>query len=283
MAVVDLSKYDNFFFNCDGVIWYGSQAIPGSGETLRKLHAMGKKVFFVTNNPALSQSDLAEKIKSFGYQCQPSQIYGTAKATGVYLLKRYPHIRKVFVIGQPAYKHELESLGLTVIHSHDFPQARIQSLEHLKSIRPDPEVQAVVVGTQMSFSYLGAYYGAMCVQRGAKLLASTRDSYFILKDGIRMPGCGTMLAFMEAATDQKAEVVGKPTPFFMEWAQESEGIDLSRTLMIGDSMTADIQFAVNVGIHSLLVLSGVTGMGDLSQHTIRPTYILPSLSSLIPH
>ena len=281
MSGVDLTRYDYFFFDCDGVIWLGTQEIPGSIATLNRLLSLGKRIYFVTNNPALSQQEICQRIAHFGFPCHENQVFGSAKATGIYLRRRYPSIQKVYLIGQLAHKQELESLGLRVVHNSEFAEKQISSLEQLKSLQPDRDIEAVVVATQMSFSYLSAYYGSICVQRGAKLISTTKDAYFILRDGIRMPGCGTLLAFMENATAKSAEMVGKPSPFFMEWAQESEGVDPKRSLMIGDSLASDIQFANNVGIESVLVLSGVTKAADVAASPHKPTYILRSLADLV--
>jgi len=281
MAKPDLSQFDSFFFDCDGVIWLGTQPIPGSIATLNHLHSLGKRIYFVTNNPALSQAEIAHRITSLGYNCQERQVFGSAKASGIYLHRRYPSIHKVYLIGQMAHKRELESLGLQVVHNSEFAESSIRSLEQLKAIRPDAGIEAVVVGTQMSFNYLSAYYGSICVQRGAKLIGITHDSYFILKEGVRMPGCGTLLTFMETATGQKAEMMGKPSPFFMEWARDSEGVEPRKALMVGDSLDADIHFANNVGMPSVLVLSGVTKAHEVAKSPHQPTYILPTLADLI--
>jgi phosphoglycolate/pyridoxal phosphate phosphatase family enzyme len=281
MATVDLSQLDSFFFDCDGVIWLGNQPIPGSIATLNHLHSLGKRIYFVTNNPALSQAEIAQKITDLGYKCEERQVFGNAKGTGVYIRRRYPSIRKVYLIGQMAQKREMESLGLRVVHNSEFSESSIKSLEQLKSLRPDADIEAVIVSTQMSFNYLAAYYGSICVQRGAKLIGTARDCYFILKEGVRMPGCGTLLTFLENATGKQGELVGKPSPFFMEWAQDSEGVEPKRTLMVGDSLVTDIQFANNVGMASLLVLSGVTKAKDVTGSLHQPTYTLNTLADLI--
>ena len=284
MTAVDLERYDNFLFDCDGVIWCGKQAIPGSVETLNKLQEMGKRVFFVTNTASLTQKGLAKKLTSKGYVCKPEQVYSSALATAVYLRKRYPSIRKVFLLGQEAFKRELESQGLTVIHSDDFPKAQqVKDWADLKTIQPDADIEAVVLGSQLSFTYHAACYASICVQRGAKLVAASHDPYFEIEGGVRMMGAGAFVTYIETATNQTAEVVGKPSPFYMEWAQERDGLDRSRTLMIGDMLESDIQFAHNAGIDSALVLTGVTKEADLMDLALRPTYVLADVAGLLKH
>ena len=280
MSGVDLTRYDYFFFDCDGVIWEGVRPVPGSIDTLKRLELMGKKVFFVTNNSTHTQEDVAKKAKSMGYDCKPEQVFSTAKATALYLKKKHPHVRKVYLIGQTAFRRELEKLGLAVVHMDDFPQQNIHSLEQLKSLRPEPGIDAVVVGYQFSFNYLSAYYGSMCVQNGAVLIGSNPDRALSLRDGIIMPGCGPFISFLESACGKQAEVVGKPGSFFFEWAQDEHHMDVRRCLMTGDNLETDIAFAHNTGMDSLLVLSGVTTAVTLRTSPIQPTYTLPQLSFL---
>lgn len=47
--------YDSIVFDCDGVLWSGNTAVPRAASTLRRLRAMGKRLFFVTNNSSKSR------------------------------------------------------------------------------------------------------------------------------------------------------------------------------------------------------------------------------------
>lgn len=276
---MDLSRYDDFFFDCDGVLWSGSAEIPGSVDALYRLQSLGKRVFLVTNNSTMTQEEVARKAAKFGFRCEAQQVYSSARATALYIRKVHPKVKKVYLIGEPSFRLELQRVGLSVVHKSDFPHSRIQSLEHLKSLKPEPGIDAVVVGYQVSFNYLSAYYGSICLQRGAKLIASNCDRNYCI-EGVIMPAAGAFVAFMEAASDCKAEVVGKPQHFFIDWAQEQHGITVARSLMVGDNLETDIQFARNAGMDSLLVLTGVTSVKEAQESAIKSTYILPRLSSL---
>lgn len=282
MAVVDLRRYDAFLFDCDGVLWTGSQLISGAGAALQALQNLGKKVLFVTNNSFQSPGAIREKISRVGFSCAESQVYCSSRATAWYLRKRYPAVRKVYLVGEESFRSELRSQGLEVTRVSDFPAKRISSLEQLKAMRPDQDVGAVVVGLHTGFNYLEAYYASMCLQAGAKLIASNNDDFLPLRDGVRMPGSGCFVRFMENAANVTAEVVGKPEPFFFELARDLEHIDPRRTLMVGDSLATDISFATRAGIDSALVLSGVTKADHIAHADYQPTYVLDSIANLIP-
>jgi hypothetical protein len=61
-----LDQVDVFIFDCDGVIWRGDSLIDGIPETLAKLRASGKKMFFVTNNSTKSRKGYKGKFDSLG-------------------------------------------------------------------------------------------------------------------------------------------------------------------------------------------------------------------------
>ena len=43
-------SYDTFLFDCDGVIWLDTEAVPNVPETLALLRKKGKRILFVSNN-----------------------------------------------------------------------------------------------------------------------------------------------------------------------------------------------------------------------------------------
>ena len=44
-----VDKYDNFLFDCDGVLWNGSDIIEGANEGLMYLKSNGKQVILISN------------------------------------------------------------------------------------------------------------------------------------------------------------------------------------------------------------------------------------------
>ena len=76
-------------------------------------------------------------------------------------------------------------------------------------------------------------------------------------------------------------VAGKPQrPLLDETVRRVGG---ERPLMVGDRLDTDIEGARTIGLDSLLVLTGVTGLEDLvaaGPHE-RPTYLAPDLDGLL--
>jgi NagD protein len=87
-----------------------------------------------------------------------------------------------------------------------------------------------------------------------------------------------MVAMLETATGAKAFSVGKPSPVMMRAARKELGLTTDETTMIGDTMETDILGGVQLGFHTVLVLSGGTRAEDLPRYTYRPEIVVPSLA-----
>ncbi len=61
------NSFDTVLTDCDGVLWSGPEAIPGSPEMIGKFRELGKHVVFVTNNAAVSRKKYVEKCQSLGF------------------------------------------------------------------------------------------------------------------------------------------------------------------------------------------------------------------------
>src|SRR5207302_2780185 len=114
---------------------------------------------------------------------------------------------------------------------------------------------------------------------GAKLIATNMDPSCPTHNGIR-PGCGAMVAMLETAAGVKAFSVGKPSPVMMRAARKELGLATDETTMIGDTMETDILGAVQLGFHSVLVLSGGTQRRDLARYAYRPNAVVESVAEL---
>jgi len=64
----------------------------------------------------------------------------------------------------------------------------------------------------------------------------------------------------------------------MRAARKELGLATDETTMIGDTMETDILGAVQLGFHSVLVLSGGTKEEDLPKFTYRPEVVVESLA-----
>jgi NagD protein len=85
---------------------------------------------------------------------------------------------------------------------------------------------------------------------------------------------------LEAASGVRAFGVGKPSPLMMRSARKELGLAASQTVMIGDTMETDVVGGLQLGYHTVLVLSGGTAREDLEHYAYRPDLIVESIVDL---
>lgn len=246
-----------FLIDMDGVIYRGSELIPGADRFIAELLELELPFFFLTNNSQRTRRDVVTKLRRLGIQVEESHIFTCAMATARFLAGQKPG-GTAYVIGEGGLLHALHENGYSIV-DHD----------------PD----YVVVGEGRAVTYEMVETAVRMVLGGAKLIATNLDPNCPTQAGLR-PGCGAIVAMLETATGRKAFSVGKPSAVMMRAARKELGLDASRTTMIGDTMETDILGAVQLGYRAILVLSGGTNRADLEAFAYRPDLVVESISDL---
>jgi len=106
------------------------------------------------------------------------------------------------------------------------------------------------------------------------------DKSFPAEEAI-IPGAGAILAAIEAATDVKPTVIGKPEPTLFWMASQRMGATEKETAVIGDRLETDILGGEKCGLTTILVLTGISQQQDLEASDIKPDYTFESLTQLV--
>ena len=246
-----------FLIDMDGVIYRGSDLIPGADRFVRDLLDLRLPFLFLTNNSQRTRRDVVAKLRRLGIDVDEPHIFTCAMATARFLASQKPG-GTAYVIGEGGLLQALHQNGYAVV-DHD----------------PD----YVVVGEGRAVTYEMMETAVRMVLGGAKLVATNLDPNCPTQAGLR-PGCGAVVAMLETATGRRAFSVGKPSPVMMRMARSELGVDASRTTMIGDTMDTDILGGVQLGYRTILVLSGGTCRDDLERFAWRPDRVVDSIADL---
>ena len=153
-------------------------------------------------------------------------------------------------------------------------------MQDLPADGPAPKVDVVVVGAYAVWDRSRIALAADAIRSGARFLATNSDATFPASGtaGPRiLPGNGSLIAALTAATDVVAEVAGKPHDAMAQvLLQQFGGIDV----VVGDKAETDGELAVRLGARFALVLSGVTGESDLPVAP-SPSYVGANLAELV--
>ena len=238
----------------DGVLYRGHELIPGADAFVRELQTRGIPFRLLTNNSQRTRRDIVAKVGRLGIDVEEEHIFTSAMATARFLAKQRPN-GTAFVIGEGGLLTALHQNGYTIV---------------------DHEPHYVVVGEGRTFNLDLVEAAVRMISSGSKLIATNLDPNCPTQTGSR-PGCGAMVAMLEIATGVKAFSVGKPSPVMMRAARKELNLSTDETTIIGDTMETDILGGVQLGFHTVLVLTGGTHREDLSGYAFRPELVVDSL------
>ena len=257
------SGYDLVVFDLDGVVYLGTEAVPGAPPAIRAVVASGTPVAYVTNNASRRAADVADLLEGLGVPATATDVVTSAQAAAELLAADLPKGAPVLSVGAPALRAELEAVGLTTVDS--------------ASARP----VAVVQGYGPDVGWPALAEACVAVRSGARWVATNTDATMPSPRG-PLPGNGSLVAALSTALGGRAPdtVVGKPEPALFQFAAAQR--HAPRALVVGDRLDTDIEGAGRAGMDSLLVLTGVSTPADLLTAPAhqRPTYVAANCAAL---
>ena len=248
--------YDTALLDLDGVVYIGQDAVPGVIGALNQAHDdYGMTLTCVTNNASRSPQRVADHLMQLGLKVSAADVVTSAQAGATELAKLIPQGSRVFVLGSQDLAREVELVGL--LASHD------DSLTY----------DALIQGYWPDMPWRILDFAAELLRSGVPWVATNMDMTIPTPTGVA-PGNGTVVQALGQSVNRKPTVVaGKPQTPLMQ--QSIDRTSAKRPLVVGDRLDTDIHGANNVGVDSLLVLSGVTTLAEILQAPVelRPTYI----------
>lgn len=265
----DLKKIERLILDMDGVLWRGQTPMPGLDALFDLLDEMGIGYVLATNNATKVATQYVDRLKNYRVEVRPEQILTSSEATAAYLRARCPAGTTTYVVGEEGLRQALHAREFQVLTSEGFIDESVRA-------------EFVVVGFTRYVCYPQLASAARLIRHGARFVGTNPDVTFPSEAG-PLPGAGALLAFIEAATGVEPLIIGKPNPAIFEEALERLGGTPETTAMVGDRLETDIKGAQTAGLHTILLLSGVTGREKATQSDIRPDLIYEDISDLARH
>jgi len=248
----------SYVLDMDGVLYRGNQLIPGAREFIERLQAGGHPFLFLTNNSQRTPIDFQRKLERMGLDVGAEHYFTSAMATAAFLQSQKPG-GTAFVIGEAGLSHALYQVGYSIT---------------------DVEPDYVVLGDTPSYDYTKIVHAVNLILGGARFVATNPDVTGPQEEGIH-PACGALAAPIERATGRQAYYVGKPNPLMMREALKRLDSHSEDSVMIGDRMDTDVLSGIGAGMHTVLVLTGVTARADLGRFSYQPHEIVENLNDLV--
>jgi len=242
----------------DGVLVHENVPLPGAAELLRQWQEQGKPFLVLTNNSIFTPRDLSARLRASGLEVPEDRIWTSALATADFLASQVPG-GSAFVIGEA---------GLTTaLHEAGF-------------VMTDAAPDYVVVGETRNYSFEAITRAIRLIGDGARFIATNPDATGPSAEG-PMPATGAVAALITKATGKEPYVVGKPNPMMFRSAMNKIGAHSENTAMIGDRMDTDIVAGIEAGLHTILVLTGISDRAEIERYPFRPDEVLDSVADLL--
>lgn len=257
---LDLTQINAVISDMDGVLWRGDHVLPQVVEFFNFLRRENIPFALATNNSGKHPLTYVKRLEEIGIpNVEPWQIITSGTATASYLQTQYGEGTPIYLIGMPG-------LADVMLEANFVLQAE--------------DAAAVVAGIDFSFNYDKALTATHLIRNGAAFVGTNGDLTFPNPRGLS-PGAGSILAMLEAATDIKPVVIGKPEFAMFEVALRRLGTEAGHTLMIGDRLNTDISGGKHAGLKTAFVLTGVHTTNDADTLRIWPDETFSGLGHLL--
>jgi HAD superfamily hydrolase (TIGR01458 family) len=242
----------------DGVLHVSGAPIAGAAGAVRRLREAGHRLRFVTNSTTRSRAQLAEQLRTMGFELEDEELQTTGGVAARALAGK-----RVLALTMPGLFDDLEGLQLVGMN-----------------------VDAVLVGgadegeeTGRVFSYLNLNRAFHELDAGAELYCLHKNKWWQTADGPRLDA-GMFVAGLEYVADMEATVLGKPSTAYFAAALEALDAEPELTWMVGDDLEGDAIGAHKHGMKTILVRTGKFRPDEVERSPIQPDAIVSSIAQL---
>jgi HAD superfamily hydrolase (TIGR01458 family) len=239
----------------DGVLYVGDEAIAGAQAALGELRDASAGVRLVTNTTSRSRRAVHEHLLELGFDVTLEEVL-TPAAMAVNHCRERGYETVVLMVGE-ALREDLASL---------------------KEPSAGDGAEAVILGDLGDGFTPEALNGAFrSLMDGADLIALQHNRYWRRHDALVLD-VGAYAAALEYATGVAGVTVGKPAEAFFQAALDDLGV--SRAVMVGDDIEADVGGALAAGLSGVLVRTGKYRADALAASGIVPSAIADSIADV---
>lgn len=243
----------------DGVLVHEQRAIPGAAELINHWREQEIPYLVLTNNSIFTARDLSARLAASGIDVPEDRIWTSALATAAFLKQQKPG-GSAFVIGEAGTLTALHDAGYVMTESN-----------------PD----FVVVGETRNYSFEAITKAIRLIDKGARFISTNPDATGPSAEGA-VPATGAINALITKATGKTPYIVGKPNPMMFRSALNQIGAHSNNTGMIGDRMDTDVVAGMEAGLHTVLVMTGISDQREIERFPFRPDEVLNSVADLLP-
>ncbi|MEV7232618.1 HAD-IIA family hydrolase [Streptomyces sp. NPDC051020] len=256
--MVERKPITSWLTDMDGVLIHEGTPIPGADAFIKRLRESGLPFLVLTNNSIYTARDLHARLARMGLDVPVKNIWTSALATAKFLDDQRPG-GTAYVIGEAGLTTALHDIGYVLT---------------------DQEPDYVVLGETRTYSFEALTKAIRLINGGARFICTNPDETGPSAQG-PLPATGAVAALITKATGKDPYFAGKPNPLMMRTGLNAIGAHSETSAMIGDRMDTDVLAGLEAGMHTFLVLTGLTTPADIDRYPFRPSTVVDSIADLV--
>jgi len=265
-----LDDYDRVLFDIDGTLLIDFDALPGAVRFVEAARQAGVSVCFGTNASFLRGGDVIARLRRAGIGARTGEAV-TAIEVLAHLVLADGDGSPIPVLAPTTVHRVLSELGVPFVDVAEMEPSD-RPLDRLV-------VAGIASGIDTGIVERTGDLVGMCT----KVYVTNVDAGMLTGRGF-LPGPAAIVQQLERRCGHPLDlmVAGKPSNAFAAAVNAivpSDGL----TLVVGDTVGADVALAQMLHWDSLLVLSGATSAADLRELDVedRPTMVVDNLDALL--
>lgn len=266
--MLDFNGIKGILIDIDGTLIRGSQLINGAADFLEFLE-LEKIPYLIVSNNTKSPDRYVDLFRDKCIIVGEEHILTCTSTTRQYLDDN-KGVKTAYVIGKPDLIEAVENAGVRI-------------LKDASGVDIGEVADSVIVGGDFNLTYTKLKDAVLHLQKGARLIGSNGDMLIPTEEGL-VPEAGMTLAALEAGSGVKPIILGKPEPYFFKIAinrlMKTEIMELDQIVMLGDRLDTDNKGAIDYGIRSVLVKTGVDDQSSINKKGIYPDLVVEDLDEL---
>jgi HAD superfamily hydrolase (TIGR01450 family) len=275
------SRYKAILFDVDGTLISGPQLMPGADRMISWLREHHYPFALLTNDGNHSPQEKSALLQRCNLNIAPEEIVSCSMALNKYVDDNNLAGAPFFVMGDLGKPCYAENAGLKTI----------------RDVEQIDQCHGIIVGEGF-YDWHKNFHAALNLLRAkpqTPFIVPNPDSYWpdSRRPGFVGIGAGGKARFIctiltEMGLDVAPHYLGKPYQDIYDYTIDvlkkrfdlQDAIAPDEVIMLGDSLKSDIQGANGAGMHSALVLTGITNQQQATKATgdLSPDFIFQSIS-----
>ncbi|ABS63285.1 HAD-superfamily subfamily IIA hydrolase like protein [Parvibaculum lavamentivorans DS-1] len=247
-----LEEIRGLLLDVGGVLYQGSEALPGAVEAVRHLRERQMPFRLLTNTTRTTRAGLTKRLAEMGFDVGENDIV-TPASIAASVLER-----------DGASAHLL-------VHPDLLPDCPPEATAPNAVLMGD-------AGEYFTFERLNRAFRILV--DGGRLYALGKNRFFRGEDGFELDA-GPFVAALEYAAEVEAELIGKPARDFFTTAAAELDLAPEEVAMVGDDLESDIEGALAAGLQAVLVRTGKYRDGDGSKAKRGGAHVAASLAEFV--